>query len=202
MGGDPLAVESCSLCEPGYYSPGGNLTVRRANCTRCPGGWSSMHYGATSINFCTSVSCYSPACHIQCRLCGLVSYPVTCGSSQAQMMRLPRPQRSQLGTGRACCPPFMLSCALLPRVFCWYMQPPNQARKELGAMFLLHCPCLINAGCLPGFGGTGCAECEIGTWSSGGIGPDPTPSCQRCPGGKTTAAAGATSSLSCITLVP
>ena len=56
---------------------------------------------------------------------------------------------------------------------------------------------LFHPVCLPGFGGSKCAACGIGTFSPGGNGTSPTPDCQRCPGYKTTPAQGSRSPNDC-----
>ena len=43
--------DTCVICDPGKYSPGGNSTT--AICTACPGGFTTAAAGAASNTSCT-----------------------------------------------------------------------------------------------------------------------------------------------------
>lgn len=51
--------------------------------------------------------------------------------------------------------------------------------------------------CAAGFGGTGCQECAVGFWSTGGDSTTAFPTCTACPTGKSTPSTQAMSSSNC-----
>lgn len=49
----PLFGQTCSWCNPGYYSPGGTEADMRPQCIGCPKGWATpFEGGARSISDC------------------------------------------------------------------------------------------------------------------------------------------------------